>query len=385
MNCRYTKMKTLYIIHITFIILSLTQTSFAQEYKLMRDIRKNSNVVLFDKDTIIPFDTVPQLHDDSLFICAHDEIVLMLYDKKEYDIKRAIFLVENAFCNGTLNYKSFVQQIDNEVFKINAFIDSMNIRDYRTAPNAAIFHYFTKPYSMNNNRPFTYNHLDYDGEKDFTNLFVSKLINTHQGQCQSMPLYYMILCRELGGEAFLSVAPNHLFIKHIDENGNWCNVELTTGTFSRDKWYIEAMEISERAISSRTYLAPLSKEEEIAFIIHFLCSAYTRKYTDCDYFTLTCAENILNKLHFNCNGLFIKYCTLNQWRYDYNKINNNDFSSQYIKAIYSELYKTKCWLTTIGFSQISTNKYIENVKNLYHELGKKAPKSILDMKQTPTR
>ena len=45
-------------------------------------------------------------------------------------------------------------------------------------------------------------------------------------------------------EAYITFAPQHIFIRHRDEldSGKWVNVELTTQSLSREIFYIEKFE-----------------------------------------------------------------------------------------------------------------------------------------------
>ena len=46
--------------------------------------------------------------------------------------------------------------------------------------------------------PFRYNYDDFAGQKDWSNMFVSKMIETHKGNCHSMPFLYKMIMDELG-------------------------------------------------------------------------------------------------------------------------------------------------------------------------------------------
>ncbi|OMP75685.1 MULTISPECIES: hypothetical protein [unclassified Chitinophaga] len=70
------------------------------------------------------------------------------------------------------------------------------------------------------------------------------------------------------------LAPNHLYIKHIDEKGQWVNVELTNAGFPRDQWIIKELAISVEAIKQGTYMTPLTEKQSIAFAMFDLACAY---------------------------------------------------------------------------------------------------------------
>lgn len=345
-------------------------------YSLGTDCR----IKLVDSTDVLPFDTLPQMHNDKYFIAAFDELSAMLSGNQSYDLKRAVFLVESAFLSGNLNYSTYCKEIDNTVNKINQYIDINNIRHYKTAVNAALFDYFTKPNWMNGNRPFAYDIEDSGGEQDISQLFVSKLMRTHSGQCQSLPLYYKILCNELGGKASIAYAPNHMYIKHTDEEGKWRNIELTTGSFARDEWYIEVMNISTEAIRNGIFLSATGEEDDIAYMLIMLAETYRFKYRDYDTFTLACAEKVLSVLPDNCNGLYLKMQTLAQWKYDYIHLIGKKYS-HYIEYVANEFYWTKLRLGELGFSTISTNQYIENIDKAYKQLEIDTPQNWKKFKE----
>lgn len=63
---------------------------------------------------------------------------------------------------------------------------------------------------------------------------MSKLLDTQKGNCNSMPYLYKILAEELGVDANLALAPNHVYIKHNIKSLGWYNTELTSGIFPQE-------------------------------------------------------------------------------------------------------------------------------------------------------
>ena len=212
------------------------------------------------------------------FIDAYKEQLAMIEGRKPIDFKRAVFLTENSFYKGKLSYQSYC----NDLYKIGEILKSMikikGLEKYKTAGNWAAFTYMTDSSSVNNYKPYRYDFEDFMGEKDWTKQFVTKLIKTHTGNCHSLPVLYKILCEEIGVKASLALGPNHVYIKHIDENGQWTNLELTSGGLARDQWIIKSMDIPIQAIKSRAYMAPLSDKESIAFTMFDLAETYRFQY-----------------------------------------------------------------------------------------------------------
>jgi hypothetical protein len=223
---------------------------------------------------------------------AFEEQLKMLNGENPIDFKRAVFLTENAFHNGQFNYLSFCNEISEIGNKLKTLIKQRGLEKYKTAGNWAVFVFMTDSSEINNYKPYAYDFDDFMGEKDLSKMFVSKLMKTKSGNCHSLPYYYKILCEEIGAEASLALAPNHIYIKHIDEKGQWTNLELTNGGFPRDQWIVKQMAISVEAIKSEVYMNPLTPKESIAMTMFDLASTYNFEY-GYDNFVLEITETAL--------------------------------------------------------------------------------------------
>jgi len=186
--------------------------------------------------------------NDSYFFKSFEEIKEMFHGKRPYNLKRAEFLVEWAYLGGKMDYAEYCHDLDSVVNSLRHFIEEKKVQQYKTAPNFALFEYFTKPCSLNGGKSFSYDFDDFMGEKDFRKMVITKVMKTHTGQCTSLSLYYKILCDELGGQSSIALAPSHMYVKHIGEDGRWVNIELTNGHFVRDEWMIQTKDISVEAI-----------------------------------------------------------------------------------------------------------------------------------------
>ncbi|NMD00135.1 MAG: hypothetical protein GYA62_10490 [Bacteroidales bacterium] len=223
---------------------------------------------------------------------AFNEQLQMLNGQKTIDFKRAVFLTENAYHKGQLNYRIFCSEISATGQQLKTLIKQRGLENYKTAGNWAVFSYMTDSLPINNFKPCTYDFDDFMGDNDWTKMFVTKLIKTKSGNCHSLPYYYKILCEEIGAKASLALAPNHVYIKHIDEKGQWTNVELTNGGFPRDQWIIKQMAISVEAIKNEIYMKPLTEKESVALTMFDLVSAYENQYGN-DTFVLTVSDTAL--------------------------------------------------------------------------------------------
>ena len=168
---------------------------------------------------------------------------------------------------------------------------------YKTGKNLALTEYFFRPYSGNGHKPFTYDFDDTGGQADFTKQFVTKVMQTHSGQCRSLPMYYKVLAETLGAEAYIAYAPAHVFIRYRNEDKmypeEWVNVELTTHQITPESFYKEHFEVSDKAIENKVYLAPLTDRETVAAQLADLAFGYRNKFKYYDVFTRLCTAKSL--------------------------------------------------------------------------------------------
>jgi hypothetical protein len=151
---------------------------------------------------------------------AFDELNQMLKGEIPLSFKRAVFITENAYLDNQLNYDDFENQIDALVGLSKAVAASDGLKYTNDDRNqvllsASIFRVlkdsivFKNP---NNNSgytkyPFSYDMEDFWGEKDWTKMFVTKLLVAQSGNCHSLPSLYKILADELGVKAYSLITP----------------------------------------------------------------------------------------------------------------------------------------------------------------------------------
>lgn len=208
---------------------------------------------------------------------------LMKFDPESYSITDAVFLVENAYNNNDRNFQSAYQtQIQKATNIIRQQIKRSGIDDSdNVAKNLSIFRYFAQDTKQNGkvvHKAIKYDFEDYMGAKDYSKMFVSKLMKTNTGQCHSMPLLYLILAEQIGAEAFLVVSPNHSYIRFKDEDGEVLSVELTNGTFSANSFVLNSGYIKAEALKNKLYMQNLSKKEVLSQTYVDLVSGYIHKF-----------------------------------------------------------------------------------------------------------
>jgi hypothetical protein len=244
---------------------------------------------------------------------AFEEINNMLEGKQPLNLGRAVFLVENAFYNYTLNYDDYQKNLNEQVKLCNE-----KIREDKLDPtnnmvkNMMLFRLISdtlkiKPSGTERtitHLPIKYDLDDYKSEKHYDSHFVTKLMKSGYGQCHSMPLYYLILAEKMGAKAYWSFSPRHSFVKIQDKNGEWYNIELTCNAILSDAHYMNNSYIKAEAIRNRLYLEPLDKQNTIAELLIELARGYYKKY-GLDDFYLQCGDTAKKHLKNDLNAIII--------------------------------------------------------------------------------
>ncbi|RCW20254.1 hypothetical protein [Marinilabilia salmonicolor] len=303
------------------------------------------------------------------FNIAIQEMSEMLDGKRPLDFKRAVFLTENAYFNGKLDWNEFNSEIDRITQILKQMIAKKGLNGYKTSGNWAIFTYMSDSIPENKNFPYTYDYENFMGDNDFLSFTVSNLLKTHKGNCHSLPYFYKILANELNVEAFLATAPMHVFIKHKDEKGNWWNLEMTSGTFSRTSFLIESFNISDAGIMSGLYLKPLDEKETIALCILDLLSYYEKVFgIYSDKFVFTCYQK---GIEYYPNSNFQIWKLNDQKHYldnEMEKTGISDYSKipEYpkLEAMYNEMEQTRLYLAEIGLSHLTPEQYEQKVMEI---------------------
>lgn len=204
-------------------------------------------------------------------------------DPDSYSIADAVFLVENAYSNNDKNFQSTYQgQIQKATNIIRKEIKNSGIEDSdNVSKNLSIFKYFAEDSKLNGkvaHKAIKYDFDDYMGAKDYSKMFVSKLMKTNSGQCHSMPLLYLILAEQIGAEAHLVMSPNHSYIRFKDTSGEMLSVELTNGMFSANSFVLNSGYIKAEALKNKLYMQNLGKQDILSQTYVDLASGYIHKY-----------------------------------------------------------------------------------------------------------
>lgn len=204
-------------------------------------------------------------------------------DPDNYSIKDINFGIENAFTANTENKAEFDKIIKETGQFLKAKMKELGYdSNSNLAKNYILFQFFSETLQLKatgqKHFPFKYDFNDYMGKKDWSNMFVSKLIRSGTGQCHSMPILYLILAEEIGAVSYLSFSPNHSYIKFQDERNKWYNLELTNGMFTTDSFILNSGFIKSEALQNQIYMQPLSKRQLLSQSYVDLAAGYFHKY-----------------------------------------------------------------------------------------------------------
>jgi hypothetical protein len=238
---------------------------------------------------------------------AYQELAKMLDERYPLNFKRAVFLTENAYFDNRLSYEEFSEKISglatvcrllkktNDPYFLYDRDDKENV-----ARNAAIFLMMKDSTHLRPGAtlpPFRYDFEDFDGDADWRKMFVSKLLVTHKGNCHSLPYLYKMLADETGAQTWLSLAPNHIYLKQRDRKDGWYNTELTSYTFPIDAWLTASGYISRETIISGIYMDTLSAKQNVVLCLVDLAKGYEHKVGR------VAAESFVSK----CTDLALQY------------------------------------------------------------------------------
>ena len=348
-----------------------TEKSKAQATTQTADAVQTEQVIIIEPTDTTVKTTAKTITADPYQI-AVDEITEMLNGQKPLSFKRAVFLTENAYYGGKLNWTEFCNDIDQAKIKINQMIVAKNLQRFKTAGNWAIFTYMTDSVPENNFQPYTYDLENFMGDNDYESFMVSSLLKTKKGNCHSLPFLYKILADEVNVEAFIATAPMHVYIKHKDEQGQWWNLELTSGTFSRTSFIMESFNVSDIGMESGLYMKALSDKESVALCLNDLLVYYDKKtgiYYD-DFVRKAYTTGI--KVYPNS---LLQLSKADDQKYQLDKAMEKKGFKDYSKIKpYPDLVKlekeynaTKDYIAKIGYSSLTPEQYREKVMQIRKE------------------
>jgi hypothetical protein len=299
--------------------------------------------------------------------------------------KKAVFLTENCYLDKGMQYEHFERHISQLVSVIKAwqianplisyhFSDSSNFET-----NYSIFKFLKdttrlispteKTYYL---LPYTYDFDDFSGLQHWTNMFVTKLLSTHKGNCHSLPYLYKILADELGANCWLALAPNHTYISNRCMKIGWYNTELTSGTFPIDAWIMASGYLPVQAVQNGIYMDTLSNQQSIALCILDLAKGYehrTKIYND--EFILKCCDLSLQYFPLNVQAMLLKAETL---KHVYEQQKATSLSAA--KKTFSKMEALYLKMFDFGYREMPDAMYIEWLQSVMKEREKYTNKQL---------
>ncbi|MCL1938195.1 MAG: hypothetical protein FWF52_07355 [Candidatus Azobacteroides sp.] len=329
---------------------------------------------------------------------SYDFIHKMLRDEMPLSFKDAVWATENAYENDRLDIKACDQEIE-FLTQLCGIISNTELIAYTgkdkdvVTKHAALFKTLMDTVSLPIDSthilfhlPYTYDFDDPTGQKDWTKMFVSKLLKTGKGNCHSLPYLYKILSDELGIPCYLAFAPNHIYIKLYAENTGWYNTELTSASFPIDAWIIASGYVAIDAIRNGLYMDTLSNKQAVANCLLDLAQGYQHKYgKENPEFVIQCCNTVLEYHPTNVNALLTKAEAQKQYIHSLMKTKNLKkpeelFSDPMIKEMFSDMESTYIQLHKWGYRRMPEEMYrqwmglLKNEPNAYTNQKLKIPK-----------
>lgn len=330
---------------------------------------------------------ISNAQENHFYSDSYQTIDNMLLDKQKYSFKEAVFSVESAYYQGkldteALNYKigflsNFCRKIisnrelkytEKDKEKVNKYASIYTVMCQETP---VISRNDTLKY-----KPFTYDFEDVFGHREVSNLFVSKLLDTQKGNCNSMPYLYKILAEELGVDANLALAPNHIYIKHNIKSLGWYNTELTSGIFPQDSWLMASGFIHLDAIQNGVFMKALNNKESLALLLVDLGNDYNRSFPDNDgSFPLKCAERAIQIHPYLANALLLQAETHKRLFQKIMKEQSTKdiqlvLSNPKAKELYELMNKEYAHIHKIGYRSMPEDMYLDWLVSLKTERAK---------------
>lgn len=319
---------------------------------------------------------------DSTYI----KIESMLLGKESLNFKKAVFLTENTYFDNQINESVFNNAIHFYTSISKGIMESGNIvypdkDSLKAAAQCAVFVFMTDtiPVATKNgtviHAPFTYNFDDFAGQKDWSNMFVSKLIQTQKGNCHSLPYLYKMIMDELGQPCYLSLAPNHIYIKAQNKRVGWYNIELTCGDFPTDAWLTASGYIHTDALRNGIYMDTLSQKQSVCLCLVDLAQGYQAKYGIQDgSFILKCCDTALEHFPKYINAMLLKAETLTAL------YKQSDKDSEEGKKLFAQMNEIYTTIHQLGYRKMPQGMYLNWLKSSGTQTTNYRMKSLLRTK-----
>ena len=352
--------------------------TFEQQQQLLAEIEREMN----PREVRYEFPDQSTVAGTEFYRQAFEEIYQMLKGEKRLNLKRAVFLTENAYLENQMAFDWFSADISGNADIIKTLISQEGYNfENPTAKKWGLRQFLADTVQLKDengkvnftHKPYSYDFEDPWGKQDWTKQFVTKLMGNGKGQCHSMPLLYLILAEELGIEAWLSYSPSHTYIKVDDGKGNLLNYETTNGYYTTDVWVQSSGYIKSEALRSGIYMDTIAKREVVAACLADMAKGYAIKY-GFDKFVLDCVDKALEYSPNNIYALQIKsdYQT-SLFFYVIEQLGRPPVErlSEFPKAyeLFLKMHKVYGQIDGIGFEEMPQEEYEKWLKSFETERG----------------
>jgi hypothetical protein len=337
--------------------------------------------------------------EHAIYEQAFQKINCMLNETCSASFKDAVFTVENAYFSNNLDKAQFDKRITflaelskqfmNSRELIYDFPDKEEVKKY-----AALFNIITDtiPFQVDTNtiiylQSYTYDFNDIWGHKEWSNMFVTKLLDIKKGNCHSLPFLYKILADEIGAKAYIAVAPNHFYIKHQNKANGWYNTELTSAIFPIDAWLMASGYIHLDAIVNKLYMESLNDKQSLALCLTDLAKGYARKLGALAQpdFIIKCCDTALKYYPHYVNALLFKAETKKK-EFDALMVKYNaQYPSEILhfeeaKQLFTEMTNLYSQIHELGYRKMPEEMYLNWLVSLKAERNKYENKEIINFK-----
>jgi hypothetical protein len=312
----------------------------------------------------------------------------MLNGKEPMDLEKAVYIVENAYLEGRLDYQKFDKEIQRliTIAKLEAMQKGYNWKDPLTR-NVMLFRVMADTLKVKDKAhegymtsyPMRYDFDDFMGKKDYTKMFVSKLLATNTGQCHDMPLLYLTIAQKTNTEAYLSFAPSHSYVRFKDKQNNWYNLELTNGMTASDNFILGSGYIKSEAVKNHIYMDTVNTKQTIAYCIADLAKGYIKKYGYDDFVK----QSLDTSLYYFPNDIYAIQTKADYYTVWFDYVINQTthprpevLQKYYPKASELLLQRNKLYTTVdnSGFSEMPEEAYKEWLQSINNEKQKQEHK-----------
>jgi hypothetical protein len=340
-------------------------------------------VLLFSYGCCYCQDTATKISYEKSFADIKEALDL----KAAFSFKNICFVTEDTYISGRLDYNKFNNAIQQLKLMALSWMAANPLKNYPYSDsinfhrNLAIFKVLKDTIrlvapdsAMYAHLPYEYDFQDYSGQIEWSNMFVTKLLATHRGNCHSLPSLYKILADELGATCWLALSPNHMYISNRCKKIGWYNTELTSGSFPIDAWIMASGYLPLQAVQNGIYMDTLSNQQSIAMCVLDLAKGYEHKtHNYNDGFILKCCDLSLQYFPLNVQAILLKAETLKRI-YEKEKVQK----SVAAKETYHQMEQLYVKLFDLGYREMPDKMYQQWLLTVVKERDKYSNKKLTD-------